>query len=80
MADKAKVFRNGRSQAVRIPRKYRFETDEVRIWREGNRIILEPLEREEWPDGFWRMFETDKDEEFPFPEPLPGVAVDSEQW
>jgi len=29
--EKAKVFRNGRSQAVRIPAKYRFTTDEVYI-------------------------------------------------
>jgi antitoxin VapB len=30
-AEKAKVFRNGRSQAVRIPAKYRFTQDEVYI-------------------------------------------------
>jgi len=30
-AEKAKLFRNGRSQAVRIPAKYRFSTDEVYI-------------------------------------------------
>ncbi len=32
--EKAKVFRNGRSQAVRIPAKYRFTTDEVFIHRD----------------------------------------------
>jgi antitoxin VapB len=32
-AQKAKVFRNGRSQAVRIPAEFRFETDEVYVER-----------------------------------------------
>lgn len=39
----AKVFWSGRSQAVRLPREFRFETDEVRIRRHGNAVILEPL-------------------------------------
>ena len=38
----AKVFTSGRSQAVRIPKEFRFETDEVFIEREGQRIILTP--------------------------------------
>ena len=38
----AKVFVTGRSQAVRIPKQYRFSTDEVYIEREGERIILSP--------------------------------------
>ena len=32
--DTAKVFMTGRSQAVRLPKTYRFETDEVRIERQ----------------------------------------------
>lgn len=42
--DRAKVFWSGRSQAVRLPKAFRFDTDEVRIRREGDRIVLEPLE------------------------------------
>jgi len=38
----AKVFVSGRSQAVRIPKKFRFQTDEVFIGREGDNIILTP--------------------------------------
>jgi antitoxin VapB len=37
---KAKVFRSGNSQAVRIPREFQFDTDEVEIERRGNEIIL----------------------------------------
>lgn len=40
--DKAKVFWSGRSQAVRLPKKYRFDTEEVTIRREGNTVVLEP--------------------------------------
>lgn len=41
--DTAKVFWSGRSQAVRLPKGYRFQSDEVRIRRHGNSIILEPI-------------------------------------
>ncbi|MEP6567055.1 MAG: type II toxin-antitoxin system VapB family antitoxin [Mesorhizobium sp.] len=44
--DKAKVFWSGRSQAVRLPKKYRFETGEVSIRRQGRTVILEPLAQE----------------------------------
>jgi virulence-associated protein VagC len=39
----AKLFRNGRSQAVRLPKEFRFEGEEVSIRREGKRVILEDL-------------------------------------
>ena len=79
MAERAKIFKNGRSQAVRIPRRYRFEGNEVKIWKEGSRIILEPLEQEEWPEGFWDLFEKEKDEDFPVPEPLSTLPVDIQE-
>lgn len=42
----ARLFRNGRSQAVRIPKEFEFEGDEVLIERdEGGRLILEPAQR-----------------------------------
>ncbi|QKC88948.1 AbrB/MazE/SpoVT family DNA-binding domain-containing protein [Mesorhizobium sp. NZP2234] len=49
--DKAKVFWSGRSQAVRLPKKYRFETSEVSIRREGRAVVLEPLAQDwDWLD------------------------------
>lgn len=42
-ADRAKIFWSGRSQAVRLPKEYRFEGDEVRIRRRGAAVILEPI-------------------------------------
>jgi antitoxin VapB len=38
----AKVFENGRSQAVRLPKEYRFDTDEVVINRIGDVVMLMP--------------------------------------
>ena len=45
----AKIFQNGRSQAVRLPKAFRLAGTEVKISRDGNRIILEPLEQS-WGD------------------------------
>ena len=39
----AKVFWSGRSQAVRLPKEFRFEADEVCIRRHGRSVILEPI-------------------------------------
>jgi len=43
MTKTAKLFRNGNSQAVRLPQEFRFQGDEVRIRKEGNAVILEPV-------------------------------------
>jgi antitoxin VapB len=37
---KAKIFMNGRSQAVRLPKEYRFDCDEVYVERQGDKVIL----------------------------------------
>lgn len=42
----AKLFKNGGSQSVRLPRDFRFAGDAVRIRRDGQRVILEPLDSE----------------------------------
>jgi antitoxin VapB len=39
----AKLFRNGRSQAVRLPREFRFEGTQVRVRRLAEGVLLEPL-------------------------------------
>ncbi len=46
----ARLFRNGRSQAVRLPREFRFPGDRVRVRRVGRGVVLEPLvaETDEW--------------------------------
>ena len=39
----ARLFWNGRSQAVRLPKEFRFEGDRVRVTRMGAGILLEPV-------------------------------------
>ena len=39
----AKLFTHGRSQAVRLPKEFRFAGREVRVTKVGDRVILEPL-------------------------------------
>ena len=39
----AKVFKNGQSQAVRLPREFRIEGTEVYVKRSGNAVILIPM-------------------------------------
>ena len=48
--DTAKIFENGRSQAVRLPQKYRFNADEVVIQRLGDAVLLVPKE------SLWNTF------------------------
>ncbi|MEZ4302488.1 MAG: AbrB/MazE/SpoVT family DNA-binding domain-containing protein [Polyangiaceae bacterium] len=52
VAPRAKLFQNGGSQAVRLPRECRFPEGqrEVLVRREGRRVILEPVD--EWPEAF----------------------------
>ena len=41
----AKIFRSGNSQAVRIPKEFQMEGDEVEILKEGNSLILRPKKK-----------------------------------
>lgn len=52
MIQRARLFRNGGSQAVRLPKACRFPDDagEVLVHQEGRRIVLELPD--EWPEDF----------------------------
>jgi antitoxin VapB len=52
MGERAKIFQNGGSQAVRLPKSCRFDdaVEEVMVRRVGRQVILEPAD--EWPEGF----------------------------
>ncbi|MGD1016593.1 MAG: AbrB/MazE/SpoVT family DNA-binding domain-containing protein [Roseiarcus sp.] len=49
----AKLFMHGRSQAVRLPKEFRFEGAEVRVSKVGDRVILEPLEAPPFDFDAW---------------------------
>ena len=40
----AKIFMNGRSQAVRLPKEFRFNADEVFVQKQGSQVILSTKE------------------------------------
>lgn len=75
---RAKLFWSGRSQAVRLPKEFRFDGAEVRISRDGKRVILEAESEESDQDWAERLAGKMDDEtariildERPGPETMP---------
>jgi antitoxin VapB len=58
------LFRNGRNQAIRIPKEFELEGNEAIIRKEGNRLIIEPIEQ---PNRLIQLLKTLKPiyEDFP---------------
>ena len=58
-----KLFRNGRNQAVRIPREFELPGDDAVMWKDGDRLIIEPAPARSLLDllASW----DDLDDEFP---------------
>ena len=73
---RAKLFTHGGSQAVRLPKAFRFEGAEVTVRREGEKVILEPVRTRPKPTpeemrAFWARLDGLTDEAFPEREPQP---------
>ena len=87
VAETAKVFTHGGSQAVRLPKAFRFEGTEVRIRRDGDAVILEPKPAErrrprteaEWK-AFWARIDARGDPAEPFPDPPPQTITPIKTW
>ena len=65
---RAKLFWNGRSQAVRLPKEFRFEGDQVQVTRMGAGVLLEPVpdaKKESMEELFARMDAMGADPIFP---------------
>ena len=69
-----KLFKNGRNQAVRIPREFELPGDEAIMRKEGHRLIIEPTE----PKSLLAVLATLEplDEEFPSIPELPADPVE----
>ena len=52
MFQKAKIFNNGHSQAVRLPKEFRFEGKEVIIRKVANGVLLMPQDKNMWENWF----------------------------
>lgn len=93
MSATAKLFMHGRSQAVRLPKEFRFEGTEMRISKVGDKVILEPTESSVMP---WALIDGTGDSPF-LPEgreqqemstanfdsaanPKPPLQIDVEAW
>jgi len=70
----AKIFANGQSQAVRLPKEYRFDDTEVGIMKVGEVVLLYPRGKEEklfmsslgnFTDDFFEGIESSKNDSFP---------------
>src|SRR5258708_38679266 len=53
MSATAKLFMHGRSQAVRLPKEFRFEGKEVRVSKVGDKVVLEPMEKPPFDAEAW---------------------------
>ena len=66
----AKIFTNGRSQAVRLPKEFRFDTSEVYIRKVGDEVVIS-AKKASWEDFFNRKstfgddFLAERDNDFP---------------
>jgi antitoxin VapB len=71
----ASLFRNGRNQAVRIPREFEMEGSEVLVRKDGERLILTPVRRHRLRDllASWEPL----DDALPEVEDLPPQARDA---
>jgi antitoxin VapB len=68
---RVRLFRNGRNQAVRIPREFELPGEEAILHKEGDRLIIEPAEPTSLLAVLARL--QPLDEEFP---PIPDLPVD----
>jgi antitoxin VapB len=68
---RARVFKSGNSQAVRLPREFQVDTNEVMITKKNSELILSPIKKT-WADYFehGRRFSED------FPETIEDVAAE----
>jgi len=67
MTATAKLFMHGRSQAVRLPKEFRFEGTEVRVSKVGDKVILEPVAKKPFDAAAWRA-SLDEYRDIPFME------------
>ena len=71
---RVKLFKNGRNQAVRIPREFELPGEEAVMRKEGDRLIIEPVRKKSLL-AYLATLEP-LDEEFPEIEDLPAEDVD----
>ena len=74
-ATTAKIFRNGRNQAIRIPVEMSFDTDTVILEKRGSTLIVKPQRHGGWNE-FFADSSTTLPAEFEVPDDPPPEPVD----
>jgi antitoxin VapB len=78
LSREVKLFRNNKSQAVRIPADFEMPGDRVMIHREGDRLVLEPVKRKNILEVLATLEPLGPDDQFPDIDAtlLPAKAID----
>jgi virulence-associated protein VagC len=77
MPQRAKLFKSRGCQAVRLPREFQLDKEEeVLIYRQGNRIVLEPLIRRAWSPEFLALAGSAQDFAYPGEPPAADSGPD----
>lgn len=71
MTATAKLFQHGGSQAVRLPKAFRFEGSEVEIEKRGSEVVLRPVAKRKFKT--WKALMNQLDREFPNLDDFPEV-------
>lgn len=79
MSTVARLFINGGSQAVRLPKEFRFEGEEVRVRRLGRGVVLEPMTASSWPADYWARLPRIEDAEWRRPDDPPPQLIEGER-
>jgi antitoxin VapB len=58
--NRAKIFKNGDSQAIRLPKEFRFQGKEVYIRKEGDSVIISPID--DAVDRLWKTLNSLSDD------------------
>jgi antitoxin VapB len=66
----AKIFKSGHSQAIRLPKKFNIDAEEVSIRKLGKSLIIQPLPKR-WKDVFDKISSISSDEILPQRKDLP---------
>ncbi|MEM6431415.1 MAG: AbrB/MazE/SpoVT family DNA-binding domain-containing protein [Deinococcota bacterium] len=69
-----KVFQSGNSQAVRIPKEFRLEHDEVEITQRGDELILRPIKQQSAAVAFDALVGIEGEIQ------RPKISVDERDW
>lgn len=71
-----KLFKNGRNQAVRIPREFELPGEAAILVKDGNRLILEPVAKKNFVEALRALGPLPKGDRFPEVEDKPPEPVE----